>query len=59
MTHPATTPTIRHNSLYKVGVNTVIGARVVIHFKVPIGGFRIYLPNLYKLYPPNYTVQHQ
>jgi hypothetical protein len=48
--------TIRHNSLYRLSVNTVIGAKVVIHFQVSIGKLRIYLPHLSKFNLPNYTV---
>jgi hypothetical protein len=51
MSHPATTHTIRHNSLYKVGVNAVTEAKVVIHLDVPIGILElIYQVYLYLMY---------
>jgi hypothetical protein len=53
MSHPATTHTIRHNSLYKVSVNAVTGAKVVIHLEVPTGilglTYQIYLNLLYQI----------
>jgi len=42
--------------LYKEDFNTVTGAKVVLHFVIPIGDLRLYLPNLSKLNLPNCTV---
>ena len=50
--------TITHNSLYKKDYINVIGAKVVIHFDIPIGDITFCVPNLSKLNLPNYTVAH-
>jgi len=39
--------------LYKEGFITVIETKVIIHFEIPKGDFRIYLPNLSILNLPN------
>jgi hypothetical protein len=49
----ATTQTIRHNSFYKVSVNTVTGTKVVIHLEVPTGilelNYQIYFNLIYQI----------